>query len=146
KPVELILRRVESNQCDPLELRVDSSVGVAGLLQAARENEFVIANSIGSGVVENEAIMSFLPSLSRQVLGEDLRIPSVPTWWCGNPADRAHALTHLDELVVRRSFASRALIASGSRGSLTSEFEGLSAAALKDMIERRPHQFVAQEG
>ena len=61
----------------------------------------VIANSIGSGVVENEAIMSFLPSLSRQVLGEDLKIPSVPTWWCGNPADRAHVLAHLDELVVR---------------------------------------------
>ena len=146
KPVELILRRVESNQCDPLELRVDSSVGVAGLLQAARENQLVIANSIGSGVVENEAIMSFLPSLSRQVLGEDLKIPSIPTWWCGNPADREHVLAHLDDLVVRRSFASRSLIASGSRGTLTSEFDGLSAAVVKEMIERRPHQFVAQEG
>ncbi len=146
KPVELILRRVESNQCDPLELRVDSSVGVAGLLQAARENEVVIANSIGSGVVENEAIMSFLPSLSRQVLGEDLKIASVPTWWCGNPAERAHVLAHLDELVVRRAFASRSLIASGSRGSLTSEFSDLSIDVVKKMIEHRPQQFVAQEG
>lgn len=145
KPVELILRRVESNQCDPLELRVDSSVGVAGLLQAARQNEVVIANSIGSGVVENEAIMSFLPSLSRQVLGEDLKIHSVPTWWCGNPADRAHVLAHLDDLVVRRSFASRSLIASGNRGSLTSEFGDLSPDVLEEMIERQPHQFVAQE-
>ena len=78
KPVELILRRVESNLCDPLELRADSSVGVAGLLQAARENQVVIANAVGSGIVENEAIMSFLPNLSRQVLGEDLQIPSMP--------------------------------------------------------------------
>ncbi len=85
KPVELILRRVDSNLCDPLELRVDSSVGVAGLLQAARENQVVIANAVGSGIVENEAIMSFLPNLSRQVLGEDLQIPSMPTWWCGQP-------------------------------------------------------------
>jgi uncharacterized circularly permuted ATP-grasp superfamily protein/uncharacterized alpha-E superfamily protein len=146
KPVELILRRVESNLCDPLELRVDSSAGVAGLLQAARENEVVIANSVGSGVVENEAMMSFLPSLSRQVLGEDLKIPSVGTWWCGNPAERKHALAHLDELVVRRAFASRSLIASGSRGSLTSEFSGLSEDVVKQMIEHRPHQFVAQEG
>ena len=145
KPVELILRRVESNQCDPLELRVDSSVGVAGLLQAARENEVVIANSIGSGVVENEAIMSFLPSLSRQVLGEDLKIPSVPTWWCGNPADRAHVLAHLDELVVRRSFASRSLIASGSRGSLTSEFGGLSTDVLEGN-DRAPAASVRRAG
>ena len=145
KPVELILRRVESNLCDPLELRVDSSVGVAGLLQAARENEVVIANAVGSGVVENEAIMSFLPSLSRQVLGEDLKTPSVATWWCGNPGERAHVLEHLDELVIRRAFGSRSLIASGSRGSLTSEFSGLSVSVIREMIERRPHQFVAQE-
>jgi len=145
KQVELILRRVESNLCDPLELRVDSDVGVAGLLQAARENEVVIANALGSGIVENEAIMSFLPSLSRQVLGEDLKIPSVATWWCGQPSEREHVLAHLDELVVRRAFAARSMIASGSRGYLTSEFAGMSNTAVREMIERRPHSFVAQE-
>jgi uncharacterized circularly permuted ATP-grasp superfamily protein/uncharacterized alpha-E superfamily protein len=144
KPVELILRRVESNQCDPLELHVDSSEGVAGLVQAARENHVVIANAIGSGVVENEAIMSILPALSRQVLGEDLELPSVATLWCGNASERAQVLAHLDEFVVRRAFGSRSLIASGTRGDLASEFEGRSAASIKQMIEARPHQFVAQ--
>ncbi len=145
KPVDLILRRVDSAQCDPLELRVDSSAGVAGLVQAARENHVVIANALGSGIVENEAIMSFLPSLSRQVLGEDLKLPSVATFWCGNAPDRDHVYSHLDELVVRRAFASRSLIASGRRGHLYSEFDDVPVERVRGMIERRPHQFVAQE-
>ena len=144
KPVELILRRIDSSQCDPLELRVDSSEGVAGLVQAARENHVVIANAIGSGVVENEAIMSILPSLSRQVLGEDLKLPSVATLWCGNAAERAQVLARLDDFVVRRAFASRSLIASGSRGYLASEFDGQSVDAVRRMIETRPYDFVAQ--
>ncbi len=145
KPVELILRRVASDQCDPLELRVDSALGVAGLMQAARENEVVIANSVGSGVVENEALMSFLPSLSRQVLGEDLKIPSVATWWCGNPADRAHVLANVDELVIRRAFDSRSLMAGDRRGTQTSEFSDRLAWANRAMIERHPQQFIAQQ-
>ena len=144
KPVELILRRVESSLCDPLELRVDSTEGVAGLVQAARENHVVIANAIGSGVVENEAIMSILPTLSRQVLGEDLKLPSVATLWCGNAAERAQVFARLDDFVVRRAFASRSLIASGSRGYLASEFDGQPSAAIRQMIEKRPYQFVAQ--
>lgn len=145
KPVELILRRVDSSLCDPLELRVDSNEGVAGLVQAAREDHVVIANAIGSGVVENEAIMSILPTLSRQVLGEDLKLASVATLWCGNPAERSEVLSRLDDFVVRRAFGSRSLIASGARGYLASEFEGQSAAAIKEMIEHRPYQFVAQK-
>ncbi len=145
KSVELILRRVDSEQCDPLELRVDSVRGVAGLLQAARENEVVIANAVGSGVVESEALMSFLPSLSRQVLGEDLKIPSVATWWCGNPADRAHVLANIDDLVIRRAFDSRSLMADRNRGTQTSEFSERSAASNRAMIERHPQQFIAQQ-
>jgi len=145
KPVELILRRLESAQCDPLELNVSSNAGVAGLVEAARENHVVIANAIGSGVVDNEAIMSFLPSLSRQVLGEDLKLPSVATWWCGNAEDRAHVLSNLDKLVVRSAFAPRSSSAAGIRGELSSEFEGVPVDRLRRMIEQRPYQFVAQE-
>src|SRR5262249_49937508 len=124
---------------------VDSNAGVAGLVQAARENHVVIANAIGSGLVENEAIMSILPALSRQVLGEDLKLASVATLWCGNPAERAEVLSRLDDFVVRRAFESRSLIAGGSRGYLASEFENQSSAAIRQMIERRPYQFVAQK-
>jgi uncharacterized circularly permuted ATP-grasp superfamily protein/uncharacterized alpha-E superfamily protein len=148
KPVDLILRRVESNLCDPLELRVDSTFGVAGLMQAARENEVVIANAVGSGVVENAALVGFLPGLCRQVLGEDLKIPSVPTWWCGQANERDHVLAHLDELVVRRAFESRAMVTHhddgyGPTGSTDDPAD--KAQALAQLIRRRPKAFVGQQ-
>jgi len=148
KPVELVLRRVESNLCDPLELRVDSTFGVAGLVQAARENEVVIANSIGSGVVENAAFVSFLPGLCRQVLGEDLRIPSVPTWWCGQPSERDHVLAHLDELVVRGAFESHGMLTHHDDGyeSLGSTDRSVNDAdTLVKLIRRHPKSFVGQQ-
>lgn len=145
KPVDLILRRVESNLCDPLELRVDSSFGVAGLLQAAREGEVVIANALGSGIVENEALLSFLPGLCRQVLGEDLKIPSVPTWWCGQTNERNHVLAHLDDLVVRRAFDTRATLAQRGDEYRQTAHAVPDRGALAQLILNHPHAFVAQQ-
>ena len=87
-PVDVILRRVESDYCDPLELRGDSLLGVPGLLQAARAGNVVMANAIGSGVVETPALLPFLPGLCRRLLGEELLMPPVATWWCGQEKAR----------------------------------------------------------
>ena len=81
KQVDLILRRVDSDFCDPLELRTDSLLGVAGLVAAVRAGNVVIANSLGSGIVECEALMGFYPGLCRDLLGEDIKIPFLATWW-----------------------------------------------------------------
>ncbi len=143
KLVELILRRVDSNLCDPLELKVNSTLGVAGLLQAARQDTVVIANAVGSGVVENEAMVGFLPGLCRQVLGEDLKIPSVPTWWCGQEAEREHVLAHLDDLVVRRAFGSRGAI--GTAPPRDIDETDADAEHLAQMIRRQPYAFVGQQ-
>jgi len=145
KPVDLILRRIASDACDPLELRVDSTLGVPGLLQAARAGEVVIANAAGSGVIENEAIMSFLPGLCRQFLDEDLLIPSIGTWWCGQEKEREHVLKHLDRLAVKRAFATRSVMVAGVDTFLETEFPNRDADALAAMIARRPHQFVGQD-
>ena len=69
--------------CDPLELRADSFLGVAGLVEAARAGNVAIANALGTGVIETPALLAFLPGLCRALLGEELRLPSVATWWCG---------------------------------------------------------------
>ena len=87
QPVDVIFRRLDDGFCDPLELRSDSSLGVAGLVEAARAGNVTIANALGSGVLETAAIMPFLPGLCRHLLGEELALPSVPTWWGGQPAD-----------------------------------------------------------
>ncbi len=103
-PVDVILRRVHDLDCDPLELRGNSPLGVAGLVQAARSGNVIIANALGSGLLESPALLPFLPSLAQALLSEDLQIPSVQTWWCGNSADRQYVLEHLDNLVIVPAF------------------------------------------
>jgi uncharacterized circularly permuted ATP-grasp superfamily protein/uncharacterized alpha-E superfamily protein len=89
RKVDLILRRQDSDFCDPLELRSDSALGVPGLTEAVRAGNVLVANALGSGVVETRAMMPFLPGLARRLLGEDLKLPSVETYWCGDPRQRA---------------------------------------------------------
>ena len=99
--VDVILRRVDSTWMDALELRGGSRLGVTGLLECVRQGTVSVVNTIGSGVLENPALLPFLPDLCERLLGEPLRLPSVDTWWCGDPEGQAYVLDHLDELVVR---------------------------------------------
>jgi uncharacterized circularly permuted ATP-grasp superfamily protein/uncharacterized alpha-E superfamily protein len=99
--VDVILRRLNDDHCDPLELRPDSALGVPGLVQAIREGQVAVANTLGSGLLQTPALGAFLPSLARGLLGEELRLPSVETWWCGDPASLSHVLAHLPEMVVK---------------------------------------------
>ncbi len=139
-PVDVILRRVDDTFCDPLELRSDSFLGVPGLVDAVRAGHVTVANSLGSGLVETPALMAFLPSLCRHLLGEDLRMPSVATWWCGQRKEFDYVSTHLDEIVVKRAFAR----AHGEPvfGELLGEKR---RASLLAEIKAAPHLFVGQE-
>jgi uncharacterized circularly permuted ATP-grasp superfamily protein len=95
--VHVVLRRLDAEFCDPVELRADSTIGVPGLLQVMRAGNVIVSNVPGSGFVESPALHGFLPGISRALLGEPLLLPSVPTWWCGEEAAREHALARLDE-------------------------------------------------
>lgn len=140
EPVHVILRRVDGWYCDPLELRGDSRLGVAGLVEAARRGTVSIVNPIGSSVLENAGLHPFMGELTRAVLGEDPILPSVPTWWCGDPASRSHVLANLDSLVVRPT-ARRA--GNPARfGWLLSSDERSELAA---RIEAQPHRWVGQQ-
>lgn len=100
EPVDVILRRVDAQWCDPLDLRADSRLGVPGLVRALRAGTVAVVNPLGSGVLEHPGLAAYLPRVARAVLGEDLALASPRTWWCGEPASRAHALAHLDRLVL----------------------------------------------
>jgi uncharacterized circularly permuted ATP-grasp superfamily protein/uncharacterized alpha-E superfamily protein len=102
--VHVILRRVDDDYCDPLELRSDSALGVAGLTEAARRGTVLIANSLGSNLLESGALLGFLPKLCEELLGESLKLPSVATWWCGEPAALEQSIARIDELVFKPSF------------------------------------------
>ena len=138
--VDVILRYVDDALCDPLELRADSLFGCAGLLQAARSHQVAIANPLGSGVLENPALLPFLPALAQHLLGEDLLLPSPQTYWCGNAQERQHVLNHLGQLMIKRCVR--------SPGGATIDGAQLSAKQqqkLRASILATPYAFVAQE-
>ncbi|MEI8018338.1 MAG: circularly permuted type 2 ATP-grasp protein, partial [Schlesneria sp.] len=85
--VDVIFRRMADGRCDPLELRPDSRAGIPGLIQVVRDGQVVVANALGSGFLEAPLLQAFLPAACRFLLGEDLKLPSVPTWWCGRNED-----------------------------------------------------------
>src|SRR5580704_12440352 len=140
EPVDVIFRRLDDSFCDPLELSGDSSLGVAGLVEAARAGNVTIANALGSGVIETAAIMPFLPALCRHLLGAELMLPSVATWWGGQPKELQYVLQHLDQLVVKRAFPTEAREPVFGR-KLSDHEKSLLAAELR----ARPDHFVAQE-
>ncbi len=102
--VHVVLRRVDDDFCDPLELRSDSALGVVGLTEAARRGTVLIANGLGSNLLESGALLGFLPALCRRLLDEPLKMPSVATWWCGEPAALLDVISRLDDLVIKPAF------------------------------------------
>jgi hypothetical protein len=140
RPVDVLLRRLDGAVCDPLEMRADSLLGAPGLLHAARQGQVAIVNPIGSSVVENPALMTVLPRLARELLGEDLTLPSVPTWWCGDPTAATYVLEHLDHLVIKPIFPQ------GAHSTVFGEaLDHPGRAALSAAIRAKPYLYVGQE-
>jgi uncharacterized circularly permuted ATP-grasp superfamily protein/uncharacterized alpha-E superfamily protein len=140
KPVDVILRRVDDSFCDPLELRGDSVLGVPGLVEAVRNGSVVIDNALGSGLVETPALMAFLPGLCRHLVGEELHLPSVATWWCGQEEPRRYVLEHLKELVIKPAFPRV-----GQHPKFPAAMKESALETLTRHIQSRPEDTVAQE-
>jgi len=141
EPVDLIMRRFDASFCDPLELRGDSLLGVPGLVQVIRNGAVVIDNTLGSGLVEAAGYLAFLPGLCRQLLGEDLRMPSVATWWCGQEKPCQYVLEHLDDLVIKPASPSF-----GHQLEYPASMDAAGREKLIGNIEAHPERYVAQEG
>ncbi|MEK9725707.1 MAG: circularly permuted type 2 ATP-grasp protein, partial [Rhodospirillaceae bacterium] len=145
KQVDLIFRRVDGDFCDPLELRTDSLLGVAGLVAAVRTGNVIVANSLGSGVVECEALMSFLPGLCNALFGEDLRLPSLATWWCGQAAERKYVVENLDRLILRPTFSNSSILNDNLGAMRVDPDDPTKRAEMVEMLKRRGHEFYGQE-
>jgi len=138
--VHAILRRQDDDFCDPLELRADSALGVPGLIECARRGTVLIANAIGSGVLESGALMGFLPRLCERLLGEPLRMPSIATWWLGEAAALSDALPRLRDLVFKP--ADPILRQEPVFGQ---DLDARQVRALVARIRRQPEAWFAQE-
>ncbi len=138
--VDVILRRVDDSFCDPMELRSDSLLGVPGLVDAIVAGNVKVANALGSGLIETAGVMPFLPGLCRHLLGENLKLPSVATWWCGQPYALDWVLNHLDSVVVKPAFPSR-----GMEPVFGAELPQAERGKLAQRLQAHPHEYVAQE-
>lgn len=140
QPVDVLLRRVDSAWADPLELRNESLLGVPGLVNAVRQGNLSVANGLGSGFVETSAMLAFLPWFCGNFLGENLELPSVATWWCGEKSEKKYVFEHLHELAVKPTFWG---------GNSKTHFGPLMSAGelqeLRGKIEKQPELYCGQE-
>jgi uncharacterized circularly permuted ATP-grasp superfamily protein/uncharacterized alpha-E superfamily protein len=145
KRTEVLLRRLDADFADPLELNARSRLGVPGLVQAVRDGKAVIANGLGSGIAEARGMLAFLPALSEAIDGRPLAVPNIATWWLGDPAMRAAMRERLDDMVVASAYAgelSRENIGDGVRGS---ELGLMRRRRILQAIEDRGIDIVLQE-
>ena len=136
QPVHALLRRLDDDYCDPLELRPDSALGVPGLVQVLRAQNLVLANALGSGFLESSAVQGFLPAIARSLLGEELSLPSLATWWCGEAAAWAAVRDDLPGRVLRPAFT-------GS-GEGARRIDAHEVAAMQQRIESDPDACTVQ--
>jgi uncharacterized circularly permuted ATP-grasp superfamily protein/uncharacterized alpha-E superfamily protein len=141
RKVDTVLRRVDSAFCDPLELHGHSLLGVPGLVHAAHGQRVALANQLGGGALETTALLAFLAPLCRELLGEDLRLPSVATWWCGHDEARDYVQKHLEDLVVKPTFRDSGLSATRFVPLLSTG----DRTALAAEIAARPWAYCGQE-
>jgi uncharacterized circularly permuted ATP-grasp superfamily protein len=105
KPVSVLWRRMDASFVDPLELRYDSRIGTPGMVEALRNGSISMINALGTGLLETRALAAFMPRLAQKLLGQNLLLPEIATWWCGQPAERQHVLNNFDKLMIGPAFA-----------------------------------------
>ena len=138
-PVDVILRRILDQDCDPLELSPDSNLGAAGLLQAARGQQLALANAAGSGLLESPVMQAYLPACCQAIFSESLLVQGKPTWWCGDPQSLHYVEAHFSELLIRDAYVHRDRVPFDVKRMAESDRN-----ALLKLIKTHPTRFVAQ--
>lgn len=145
KRIDALWRRMDTNFIDPLAFDSRSKIGVPDIFDAITEGGLVVANWPGSGVVESPAFGAFLPQLVQILLNEDLLLPNIATWWCGQPAEHEHVLAHLAEMAVGPAFGESVPGLEDGRPHIGARLDDPHRAALFEAMERRPMDYVGQE-
>ncbi len=138
--VDVIVRRIDDDWCDPLELRQDSRLGIPGLLHAIRLGNVSVINPPGSSVLENNGLLPFMNAACRFFLGETLILPAVATWWCGQPKELNFVLNNLHKLIIKNTNRKQKIRSLYGRLLEKEELESLRKAIIEN-----PAEYVAQE-
>jgi len=140
KPINTLLRRLDDRFCDPLELRSDSKLGVAGMVDSLRQGNLSMINPIGSAIVENIGLNPFMERICHYFLNEELLLPQIATWWCGQSPELEYVLEHFDSLIIKKIDRTEAI-----QTHLVKKLSYEMKMQLKNSIVQNPHQYVAQE-
>ncbi len=139
KRVDVIYRRIDDDFVDPLAFRHDSALGVAGLMNAYRAGNVVVANTIGTGVADDKAVYSYVPAIIRYYLGEESLLGIVETHRCREPAALTHVLDNLDTMVVK------AVGESGGYGMLVGPHASAAEReAFGERVKADPDNYIGQ--
>jgi uncharacterized circularly permuted ATP-grasp superfamily protein/uncharacterized alpha-E superfamily protein len=138
-PVDAVLRRVLERESDPLAINGISD-GVPGLIESLRTARVGMISPLGSGLLESQILNPFLPSVCEHALREELKLPSIATWWCGEAKERKHVRENLEKLAIRPAF----------RRDHRLDFpydpaEGFPIDIARRLLDEQPHRIVGQE-
>ena len=144
KRIDALWRRIDTRFLDPLAFDSSSRIGVPGLMDVIAAGNAVVANAPGVGVMEAPAMAAFLPVLARRLLGEELKLPNIATWWAGQEGPRAAMLSELDDLLVTSAFGEPVFGLPGGAAH-GGTLDGAARATLLAAIARRPQDYIARE-
>jgi uncharacterized circularly permuted ATP-grasp superfamily protein/uncharacterized alpha-E superfamily protein len=137
KRVDVVLRRVDADYADPLDLRADSRLGVVGLVEVLRRGAVTVVNTLGSGILESAGLLRFLPELAKRLLSETPLLQTAPVYWGGINTERSHLLANLSALLIKRVTGGDPIVGPGLSAT---QRESLAAR-----IEATPWQWVGQD-
>jgi len=140
KKITTLIRRVDDRFCDPLELKNDSQLGVAGLVESMRQDNLNVINPIGCAILENVGLIPFMEKISQYFLNEKLLLPQIATWWCGQKKELDYVLEHLDKLIIKKIDRTDAV-----QVYFTKSMSGAERDNLRTLLLQHPNQYVAQE-
>jgi uncharacterized circularly permuted ATP-grasp superfamily protein/uncharacterized alpha-E superfamily protein len=145
KPIGVLWRRLDASYADPLELDQNSHIGTPGMVQALRSGSMTLVNALGSGILETRALMAFMPTLCRRLLGEEPLMPSVATWWCGQRSEREHVAKNIDRMVIGPAYSRMPFFEDNGQSVRGSSLRKTAQGSLGDWLANDGAKLVGQE-
>ncbi|KOF18126.1 hypothetical protein AC244_14760 [Ensifer adhaerens] len=145
KPVGVLWRRLDAAFADPLELNQSSQIGTPGIVEALRTGSVAIVNALGSGIVETRAFLAFMPAICRHLLGEEQKLPSIATWWCGQTSERAQVAANIERMVIGPANATRPFFDDNGQSVLGASLAEKDKASISDWLDAEGGKLVGQE-
>ena len=145
QPIDLLVRAVEAGKADPLELDPSGFLGPAGLVQSVRHNPALVANALGTAIIENRGLAAYLPAITKQLIGEDLVVPDTPRTWLGDAGARRHVLSNLNDQLIRPAFEATARPGHAEIAQRPAELDEDARKELVSELELHGAAYVAQE-